>query len=318
MIEIRCIQDLKEAERLWRLMSPAYETIINEWEYRHCFYKYKPLPLFFYTAYDIKPDGSEEVVGLMPLQYDPEWKGLEFIAEDPCWENRIFVKPGYDDIIPKFYKNLPMKAKFWCISGEDEYTKGLTIYEYIYKFPLAGILSFDNLLRLRLSPKRRKSLIKDIERVEKENEIKFSMEKEINNAEWNAEFDVMFKFNSENIEDSFLKTNEEQLPRRDFIKLSYDWRLAIIKIAGETQAVSLSVVYGNQWQYLLTGVNHKRFPGLGKLLAKKNIEAALKEGMEYFDAGLADCNWKKLWHLDSIPQYEYIKDPEAEKKSEAN
>ena len=306
MIKIRCIKDIVEAEHLWRLFE-THETIINEWEYRYCFYKYQPLPLFFYVAYDIQPDGGEEVVGLMPLQYNPEWKGLEFIAEDPCWENRIFVKPGYDGIIPKFYENLPMKSKFWCLSGEDKYTKSLPIYDYIYKFPLVGLSSFDDLLRQRLNNKRRKSLVKDIERVEQNNKLEFSIKKKVG-TEWDAELEVMFDFNSINIEESFLKTNEERMPRRDFIKLPYNWRLMVIKISGETQAVSLSVIYGKQWQYLLTGVNHKKFPGLGKFLVKKNIEEAIKEGMEVFDAGLADCHWKKLWHFDQIPQYEFIKE----------
>ena len=318
MIEIRCVKDLKEAERVWRLMYSTKETIINEWEYRYCFYKYQPYSLFFYVAYDVHSDGSEEVVGLMPLQYNPESSCLEFIAEDPCWENRVFVKPGFDEVIPKLYENLSMKSKFWCLSGEDEYTTKLAIYEYVYKFSLTGLSSFDDLLHFHLSPKRRKSLIKDIERVEQNNKIEFSIKKEVNNAEWNAEFDVMFKFNSENIEESFLKTEAERLPRRDFIKLPYDWRLVVMKIAGETQAVSLSVVYGNQWQYLLTGVNHKKFPGLGKLLVKKNIEEAIKEGAEVFDAGMGDCHWKKLWHFDQIPQYEFIKEMVGENKSEEN
>ena len=51
MISIREIRDLKEAEALWRSLSPG-ETIFDEWEFRFCFYKYTPLPLCFLAAYE--------------------------------------------------------------------------------------------------------------------------------------------------------------------------------------------------------------------------------------------------------------------------
>ena len=304
MIEIREINDLKEAENLWRQLSPN-KTIFDEWDFRYCFYKYAPLPICFLAAYDKKDSGGKEnLVGLLPLQKHPK-HGYEFFAEDPCEENRPFIKTGYENIIPELYAATPGKAKAYDISGEDEYTKAFPLEDYKYVLPLASIDNFSDFLNTRLSAKRRRSLVKEINGAEEYNiktEIIFEpLESRL------AALETLFSFNTGNFGEESYLLEKDQAPWRNLMALDFNWRLLVCKIAGVVQAVSLSVLHNNEWHYLITGVNFKDFPGLGKYLVKVNIEAAIAAKADIFDAGLGDCGWKNLWHFDKISQYNFEK-----------
>lgn len=304
MMEIREINDLKEAEKLWRAISPN-KTIFDEWDFRYCFYKYAPLPVCFLAAYDKKEaGGGENLIGLLPLQKHPK-HGYEFFAEDPCEENRPFIKSGYENIIPALYAATPGLAKAYDISGDDEYTKALPLEDYKYVLPLEGINNFDDFLLGRLSAKRRRSLIKEIDEAEG-HDIKIEIVEESAQSRL-AALETLFSFNTGNFGDESYLLKNDQAPWRDLMNLDFDWRLIICKIDGAVQAVSLSVLHNNEWHYLITGVNFKDFPGLGKFLVKANIESAIAAKASVFDAGLGDCGWKNLWHFDKISQYNFEK-----------
>ena len=109
---ITVVKDLPEAERLWQLLSPQ-TTIYDSWEFRYCFYKYFNFELFFYVAYD-----DATPVALLPLQYNSDTGWLEFFGGDNYMEdNRVFVKPGYESIIPKIYASVDRPAKLEFIIG---------------------------------------------------------------------------------------------------------------------------------------------------------------------------------------------------------
>lgn len=299
MIKIREVNDLKEAEALWRALSPN-ETIFDEWDFRYCFYKYTSHPLCFLAAYE-----NDELVGLLPLQKHPEY-GCEFFAEYSCEENRPFVKTGYDHIIPNLYAAMPGHGKAYDITGEDEFTSKMTLEDYIYILPLKEIKTFQDFLDKRLSAKRRRSLFKEIDEAEANKpEVKFitgPLEDKL------AILEYIFKFNTGNFKEESYLLKDEQAPWRDLMSLDFNWRLAVIKIKGGIQAASLSVFHGGEWHYMITGVNFKEYAGLGKYLVKINIEAAIAAGAGEFNAGLGDCGWKHLWHFDKKPQYLFIKE----------
>lgn len=305
MINIQEIKDLATAEKLWRALSPR-ETIFDEWDFRYCFYKYDVHPILFLAAYEDAPDAAEaDLVGLLPLQLHPK-HGYEFFDEYNCEENRPFIKPGYEKIIPKLYQAIPGPAKIYDISGSDEFTQKLELEDYSYFLPLDGLNNFPDFLSSRLNSKRRKSLAKEIMAAEKNNpEIEIfkntAKEKSL------AALDKLFSFNTHNFGGESYLLNEEQIPWRDLIGHSFDWRFIVLKIAGEIQGVALSVVYNNVWHYLITGVNFKDYSGLGKLMVKIGIEAAIAGKNKTFEAGLGDCGWKHLWHFDKLPQYIFVK-----------
>lgn len=297
MIEIKVISDLEEAKRLWNELSPK-ESIYDLWDFRYCFYKYNPWPLCFYAAF-----ADEQAVALLPLQNNNSWGGLEFFTEDPCEENRPFIRPGYEKIIPDLYQAIIGPAKCHDISGDDDFTVKLPLEDYKYVLPLTGFKNFADFLRTRLSGKRQRSLIKELADLEK-NKIEVTIS---NAARRPDDLELLFTLNTANFAgESYLK-EVERAPWRDLLKLPFDWRLATVAVNGAKQAVSLSVLYNNYWYYLITGVNFQNFQGLGKYLAKINIEAALAAGVDIFDAGLGSCGWKDLWHFDKIPQYEFTK-----------
>ncbi len=306
MIEIRETTDLKEAEKLWRSLSP-HKTIFDEWDWRYCFYKYNPHPLRFMAAYETgggKGAGGDkaELVGLLPLARHPKY-GLEFLAEDPCEENRLFIKPGREDVIPILYEAVDEPAKCYDITGDDEFTRNLPLEDYKYILPLQGINSFSDFLNSRLSSKRRRSLAKELEELEKISPESLLVDK----GQWPEYLELLFRFNTDNFAGESYLIENEQAAWRDLLKLSFNWRFIAVKIKSEVQAVSLSVFYKGEWHYLITGVNFKDWPGLGKYLVKVNIEAAILAQAEIFDAGLGDCGWKHLWHFDRIPQHEFRK-----------
>lgn len=305
MTNIRQVKNLPEAESFWRTLSPQ-ETIFDEWDFRYSFYKYAPHPLCFLVALETtagpKGQSEEKAVGLLPLQRNPQ-HGYEFFAEDPCEENRPFVIGGYEKIIPDLYAAIPGAAKCYDITGTDEFTISLPLEDYKYLLPLEGLNNFSDFLEMRLSSKRRRSILKEIETIAKNNiKIKVS-----DRSSWESDLEILFVFNNNNFAaESYLK-EEERAPWRDLLLLPYDWRLVTLQIAGVTQAVSLSVLYKKEWHYLVTGVNFKKYPSLGKYLVKANMEAAIAAQAKIFDAGLGDCGWKHLWHFDKKPQYEVKK-----------
>ncbi|MDO8424775.1 MAG: hypothetical protein Q7S70_02430, partial [bacterium] len=73
-LNFKIIKDLSRAKEIWDQLSPK-ETIWDEWDFRYCFYKYYNFELFFYTGYL-----KGELVGVLPLQYNPEKKALEFFG----------------------------------------------------------------------------------------------------------------------------------------------------------------------------------------------------------------------------------------------
>jgi len=299
MLEFKVITDLETARQLWNELSPG-ESIFDLWDFRYCFYKHDPYPLYFIAAYESQSNSDANLVGLMPLDRHPKF-GYEFLAEDPCEESRPFVRPGREDLIPQLYELVPAPAKFFDITGDDPFTIKLPLEDYKYILPLKSINNFSDFLETRLSAKRRRSFVKEIEALKAQGvTAKISPQSEL-------DLELLFDFNLTNFsEESYLREHE-RAPWRDLIKLPLDWRLVVLEIAGRKQAVSLSALYNGEWHYLITGVNFKEFPGLGKYLTMVNLEMALASGAKIFDAGLGDCGWKKLWHFDEKPQYEFIK-----------
>ncbi len=296
MIDIRTITDLKTAETLWREISPRH-VIYDDWDFRYGFYKYEPYPLYFRAAYEVG-NGREELVALMPL-VDYEDYGHGFMAEDPCEENRVFVRPGHEAVIRELYEKLEGRIQFYDVSGEDEFTTKLALEDYKYVLPLNGFKSFADFMNSRLSAKRRRSLVKELSAIEA-----LKLEVVINDFK---DLDNLFKLNIASFAgESYLGKDKEREPWQELIKAPFAWRLVSLRREGKTIAASLSVIYNGYYHYLITGVDFVTYPGLGKYLNKVNIELAIKDGAKYFDAGLGDCGWKNIWHFDTIAQYEYI------------
>ena len=307
MIEIKIISDLESTKKLWNLLTPK-ETIYDLWDFRYCFYKYENYPLSFITAYDgVIP------VAMLPLQYNEKDKCLEFFAEEFMEESRPFIKDGYEYLIPSLYEKIERKAKLYDVtenSENDEFTKKMPLEDYKYFLPLEAINNFADFLEKRLNPKRRRSLVKELKEIETQAiGIEVVKNSDLSPEEINKFAELLFNFNCQSFaKESYLQKESERNAHRDLFFLNFDWRLIIVSINGKKEALSYSILYNNTWYYLLTGVNFKNFPGLGKYMVKVNIEEAIKNNLKVYDCGLGDCGWKHLWHFDKKPQHLFIKE----------
>jgi len=296
MFAIKEINDLVNAEALWRLLSPG-KTIFDTWDFRYCFYKYFPYPLNFYAAYE-KRDGEEKPVALLPLErHKSGW--LEFFAEDPCEENRLFLRPGYERIIPRLYRRLPKPVIIYDISGEDTFTRALPLEDYKYVLPLNGLRTFNDYARRRLSTKKQHNWRSEFKRLEAGG-LKIIYNR------W-PDLKKLFKLNVINFSDSYLQSKEDQQAWSDLIRLPFNWQLVSLEVKGRLAAVALAVLFNKIYFYLISGADSKTIPSLGKYLNKITLEQALSLGAEVWDVGLGDCGWKEAWHLDRISQHQFIR-----------
>lgn len=301
MIAIREINELNAAKKIWEELSPK-KSIFDDWHYRYCFYKYDPCPLHFYVAYE-EQNGQEVAVGLMPLQYNKDWGGLEFFAEEPCADNKIFCLPGYGHLIPLFYQHLKGAAKFYDIEGDDEFTNKLPIEDYVYYLNVSKLKDFKEYLYQAFPTAKKRN---NFERLFRILERDHQVEVLYNNF---SDLELLMDLNVKHFgEESYLRTDEERRPFRDLLSLPLDWRMITIVVDGEKLACSLAVIYEGTYFYMIIGSDISKVTDVFKYLTKANLELALKEGVTIFDCALGNCGWKEYWHFDKKPQYEFIKE----------
>jgi len=296
MLTIRKVTDIRKAESVWRALSPQ-ETVFDDWDFRCAFYKHEPYPLGFFVAEETSASGQKELVGLMPLQLHPQ-HGWEFFAEDPSEENRPFVRPGYEQIIPQLYAAIPAPAKCFDIAGEDDFTKNLPLEDYVYFLPLDDWADFNDYLRARLSSKKQRNFRSDLRKLEPFKPT----------VRWNEPSDLeeVFRLNTQKFADSYLGADHERAGWRGLLGAGLNCQIVSVNLAGAVKAASFSIVYKDTYFYLINGLE-TGVPGLGKYLNQVNIERAISLGAKFFDAGLGDCNWKEAWHFERRPQYNFIK-----------
>jgi CelD/BcsL family acetyltransferase involved in cellulose biosynthesis len=299
MIKIECVNDITEAERLWRLLSPE-ESIYDLWDLRYCFYKNDVQPLFFYTAYD---DG--EPVGLLPLQQNlnTEVECYEFFAENFTESNRPFVKAGYEYLIPQLFAAAPVVTKIYDILGVDDFTRTLPIEDYVYRMDISEMHAFDDYLATKFANAKKRSNFKRMFTIlERDHEVKVIH----NNF---SDLELLMDLNVKHFgEESYLRTDKERQPFRDLLNLPLDLQMITIEVDGEKLAASLSIVHKDIYFYLIIGSDISKIDNAFKYLTKANLELALEKKLRMFNCALGACNWKDYWHLDKQPQYEFIKE----------
>lgn len=297
MIEIKVVNDLKEAKDLWNKLSPE-KNIYDLWDFRYCFYKHDPQPLYFYTAYD-----AGKPVALLPLQYNEELKCLEFFAENFTENNRPFVLPGYEYLIPRLFgQDFNRTVKLYDLDGIDDLTRALPLEDYVYYINLEGLAGFDDYLLKAFSDRKKRAKFRRVATLmEEEHEVKTV----INDF---SDLKLIMDLSVKNFRDeSYLNTDKERQPFFDLIKLPLDWQAVTIVVDGVKIAGSLSVLYKGIYFYMIAGADMSEVPDVFKYLTKANLELAIAKKAKIFNCSLGDCNWKTHWHMDKEPQYKFIK-----------
>ena len=287
-LRFEVVKDIQNAKILWNQFSPN-QTLWDDWDFRYCFYKYYNYELFFYVGWL-----GDQAIGLLPLQHNG--KSLEFFGGEYMEENKLFIKPEFKDLIPKFYENIKQRTKLEYISGEDPFTQILPIKDYKYIYNLSGATDVDQLLDKYFetdAKKKRRRLEKEV------GEIVMTL----NNFE---DIDLMIELNIQNFgaDSSFNQPFRKEI-FHDLLKLNHEIFLMTFSIEGKKQAVSLAIKYKDRFVSLNSGVNKEDFPDLAKCLILKKVDQAIKLGCKVFDACAGDYGWKRHWHLEKIPQHKY-------------
>ncbi len=304
-LDFKIIKDLTLAKDVWQQLS-LNETLWDDWDFRYCFYKYYNWELFFYTGYL-----KDKIVGLLPLQYNPETKSLEFFGGKYMEENKVLIagsmpdissgaplaiKNGCQQFIPDFYKQIDKTAELSDISGQDHFTQNLPLQEYKYVYNLSGITKLEEFIDKYFdsdSRKKKRRLLKE--------------EVEIVYNDFN-DFDLMIDLNLKNFggESSFNWPFRKEI-FHDLLKLNYEPILLTSIIDGKKEAVSFAIKYKDKFISLNSGVNSTSFPWLEKYLILKKVAKAIELKCRIFDACVGDCGWKEYWHLEKIPQFKFVK-----------
>jgi len=297
MPELRIVKDLKKAQSVWEKLSPQ-ESLYDLWEVRFCFYMHNPMPLFFYTFYEL-----DEPVALLPLQYNEQKNYLEFLAESFIEGNRPFFKPGFEYLLPELFAlDFPHPVRIYDLEPISDFIRQMPLEDYVYYYDLTNINNFnDYLLKAFPNGRKRYNFKRLFQLLEREHQIKVIFD-DFNNLPKLMELNIR---NFEN--ESYLKTKEEQQAFFDLIKLPLDFKMVSIEVDGRLLAHSLSVIYKDVYYYLIVGSDVSEVREVFKYLTKVNMELAIKAKARIFDCSLGHCNWKKYWHLDIKTQHKFEK-----------
>ncbi len=295
LLDIKCVSDINEAKSVWMKLSPDI-NIYDNWDFRYCFYKYFNYPLYFYAGFD-----RGEIVGLLPLQYNKDVRHLEFFGGSFMEDNRVFIKPGYEECIPQFYNSIKEPARLEDIIREDPFTKSLDVLEYKYVADISEMRSANDYLIKKFRAKSRNRLRKKIRLIEK-----MKPEIIVNNY---GDIDILIELNKKTFgkESSFNKPFRSEI-FHDLLKMNYEFHMLSFVVNGKKEAVSLSVRYKDVFVNLNMGVNKKSAPNLSAYVIFKKLEKAIACGAKILDAGVESFGWKKHWHLEKIPQRIFVRE----------
>ncbi len=301
LFKIGIITDITEAERLWKIFSPQ-ETIFDDWNFRALFHKYHQHELRFYVGFI-----NDEIIGIMPLQFNKKENYLEFWGGSYMEDNRVMVKNTYENLIPEFYEHIKERVKLQCIRGNDLFTSSLEIQDYKYVLPVDKHVSLEDYLKNSFQTETQKTFNKKIRRIERE-------QIEITVNDFN-DIELMFEYNIATFGDasSFIMRPFHKEIFRDLVKMpDFKVYLKTFKIAGIKQGVSLALGLGNYYEYFITGINPVGVKDLATYINLNNIEQGIKEKYHNVDAFVGNYGWKERWHFEKHPQYKFEKNLSTE------
>lgn len=292
-LKFNIISNVENAKNIWQKLSHN-DNIYDNWDFRYCFYKYFNYPLRFYAGYS-----GGELIGLLPLQYNSELKTLEFFGGSFMEDNYVFIKPGYEEYIPKFYNNIKEPARLEDIAGEDPFTKSLDIFEYKYVSDLEGLKSINEYLIKYFKAKGRNAVRKKIKSIEKLKPVIIE-----NNFK---DLDLLIELNKKEFgkESSFNKPFRRET-YHDLLKMNLDIKMMTFIINGVKEAVTIGIKYKNIFVGMNGGTRKEAHQDLRTYITVKKMEKAIECGANKYDAGIDDFGWKKNWHLEKIPQRIFI------------
>lgn len=292
-VEIRLIQNLNEAKDIWTKLSPK-ESIFDTWEFRMATYAPTSDPLLFYTAYE-----ENQPVAVLPLQRTISKGYLEFFGGSMNEDNRVFCKPGYENLIPQLYKHVQEKAVLEYITGDEAHNHDLEFLDYKYSLSLKSFKSVDDYIAAAFNGETKKKFVKRLRKLEQDSIITVEYNK------W-EDLDLLFNFNIERFgEDSTFHFPSRKEVYAILAKSSFDPFLMTFSVNGEKQAVAFALTYKSKFYSINTSISSKADPCMSSYARVKKIEEAIQQGAISYEAQAADCGWKESWHFEKVPLYKF-------------
>jgi hypothetical protein len=293
-VKFKIISDLTTAQYWWSFFSTD-QSIFDTWEFRYCFYKYFNYELYFYVGYL-----QDEPIGLLPLQFNSEKGYLEFFGGSAQENNRVFIKPGFEQYQAEFYNQIDQKAVLQYISGEDNFTKSFTLLEYKYILSLKDLKDGMDYVEKHFEGKKRREILR---RYKKMSEL--PVEIVINNF---SDIELLLQWNIQHFkEESIFNWDYRKEILRDTMNCSFMKNVLTFLINGEKQGVSLVYMYRGCYVGYNSAMNPAAPADLSTYMKIKKIDQAIALGATVYDALAADCGWKEQWGFSKIPQYKFEK-----------
>ncbi|MBU0615732.1 MAG: GNAT family N-acetyltransferase [Nanoarchaeota archaeon] len=284
---MKVVKDIKECELLWNKFSPKL-SLFDLWDYRFC----------FYAAYKFEPYFITDDNGLLPLWYETPEKYYTFFGGNFPETNKFFIKDKSK--IKDFLKACPKETSlFYLDKSEAEFIK---LEKADPKFYL-DMSKFNNDIEKYIGSfdkKHRKNLRYDLRHLEelglsfRHNQIEdMQLLGKLNMSRFGKESDYS--------ETEMLASMQELA---NTAAKQGKMNLISCVINANVESVELGVVHNNVYTVLSCGRN-PNIKNLGKRMILQHIKDALDKKISIIDFMSYESGWKKLWHLEEEPMFEW-------------
>lgn len=291
-MKFRIETNLDQCQKLWEKFSPRLH-LFDLWEYRYCFYQGYGYQPYFIAGLD--PEGP---VGVLPLWFEKKEKFYTFFGGTFPEPNAFFIKDksklaAFIEQCPwptcLFYIN-QSEAKYYPLSkGEPKYFLDMNNYN----------LSVDQYFSA-FSKKHRKNLRYDLRQFEK---LNYTLR--YDNLD---DFEKMISLNQKRFQKtSDFNEKEMQVSMKKLMQVAFNQgKLNMISlfINKKVEAVEIAVIHNNCY-YVLCGGHNLKIENIGKKMIVEHLNSALRKNITKIDFLSTNSGWKKLWHLETEPQFEY-------------
>lgn len=296
------IKDIRECERLWRKWSrsvPAGEnsakSLFDRWEARIALYD----PEYAKPHFIVDEQGK----WLLPLWHSKEEELYEFFGGSLAEDNRIFMQQSSKELLISMLEALPEWCYLFYIHRSQQHFGLLQEMHEHPKFILdtSKTATFEEYLE-RFSGKHRKNFLNDLKRVSAEVKVRENAMEDI---------DFLMAMNKKRFGDN--SDFHSPLYEKGFRNLlewaRKDRHLHLYSLEKEGKIVaSEAAVFADGTYTVINGGFDTAVKNAGKLLIALHIQKAIQLKAGIVDFLTHDSGWKKLWKLEEVMQWEYVKE----------
>ena len=284
--------DLERCHQLWDLFSP-HKNIFDLWEYRVCFFsKANFKPRFIVGSENNQP------VGILPLWFEKEDHFYTFFGGTYPEPNTFLIKDRQN--LKIWLDQCPPHTRLYDIAQSETAYFPLAPSETRYALDLSKFHGrFEECIAV-FDQKHRKNLRYDLKQFEKNNYTlrfnhlaDFEPMVELNQARFKGESDY---------HDSPLRRGVKKLMETAYSQNRL--QLISLLIGNRVEAVEMAVTY-KQVYSVLAGGHNLEIENIGKRLIVEHFRLAQVLGAKKIDFLSSDSGWKKRWHMDTEPVYEF-------------